>query len=175
MSTSIHAIPTPVLTPSLSTRSILDTFPPVIEADAKLSQLIGLLNEVWQGKTASCVLVAGEAGLIGIVTEWDIVRLAADGVCTDKLIVRDIAAQPKFTLLESDLSDPLMALSILHQHRMHHLPVVDSTGSPVGLVTPNSIQQVLQPSNLLKVHRVSDAMNTQVVHVGLNASALRIA
>jgi PAS domain S-box-containing protein len=175
MNTLIQAIPTPVLTPSFSPRSILDTFPPVVETDVKLSQLIGLMSEAWQGETASCVLVMGGAQLIGIVTAWDIVQLAARGVSTDKLTVRDIVIQPKLTLLESELNDPLMVLAILHQRQIHHLPVVDSTGSPVGLVTPSSIQQVLQPSNLLKVHRVGDAMNTQVVHVGLNASALRIA
>ncbi|MBI4780736.1 MAG: PAS domain S-box protein [Oscillatoriophycideae cyanobacterium NC_groundwater_1537_Pr4_S-0.65um_50_18] len=163
------------LTPPPSRRSILDIFPPVVKADAKLSQLIGLMSEVWQGKVASCVLVIDGTELIGIVTEWDIVQLAARGVCTDKLMVTDIVVQPKITLLESELGDPLMTLSILHQHKIHHLPVINSAGICVGLVTPNSIQQVLQPSNLLKVHRVGDAMNTQVVHVDLHASALRIA
>jgi PAS domain S-box-containing protein len=137
--------------------------------------VIALMSEVWKGKAASCVLVTNEAALIGIVTEWDIIQLVANGICTDELIVRDIIAQPKATLLESELGNPLMALSILHQRKIHHLPVVNSTGNLVGLVTSNSIQQVLQPSNLLKIHRVGDAMNTQVVYADLDASVLHVA
>jgi CBS-domain-containing membrane protein len=39
------------------------------------------------------------------------------------------------------------ALSLLHRHRIHHLPILDERGQLYGLVTPGYIRQILQPIN----------------------------
>ena len=52
----------------------------------------------------------------------------------------------------------LTALSILRQHHIRHLPVLDEQGGVVGLVTSSLIRDRLQPIHLLKLRTVADAM-----------------
>ena len=45
----------------------------------------------------------------------------------------------------------------------------------MGIVSPESIRQVLRPANLLKLRRVSEVMTRQVIHAPLTASVLNLA
>jgi CBS domain-containing protein len=53
--------------------------------------------------------------------------------------------------------------------------IVNAEEQLVGIVSPESIRQVLRPTNLLKMRRVSEVMTTQVIHAPPTASVLSLA
>ncbi|MFB2837668.1 CBS domain-containing protein [Aerosakkonemataceae cyanobacterium BLCC-F167] len=127
-------------------------------------------------KRASCALVMEGAKLVGIFTQRDIVRLTAIGMNFQGVKVADVMSSPVIKLIESDSQDIFTALSIFRQYRIRHLPVLDSQGQLMGLLTPKSIRASMQPANLLtRLWSVGDVMNTQVIHAPMTTSVLNLA
>ena len=52
---------------------------------------------------------------------------------------------------------------------------MDDQGHLVGVISHESIRQILRPANLLRFRRVSDVMTTQVVHAPLTTTVLQLA
>ncbi|NES82835.1 MAG: CBS domain-containing protein [Moorea sp. SIO2B7] len=124
---------------------------------------------------SSCVLVTDESKLLGIFTERDIVFLTADGLNFEGVKIAEVMTQPVTTLSEANFKDIFAPLFLFRRYRIRHLPIVDAQDQLVGIVSPESIRQVLKPANLLKLRRVSDVMTKQVIHAPMNASVLSIA
>ena len=78
----------------------------------------------------------------GIVTDRDIVvELVAAGLEPEQLAVRDIVLQPAFVVREEDsLFD---ALELMRQRGVRRVPVVDSDGSLVGIITVDDVVGLL--------------------------------
>jgi PAS domain S-box-containing protein len=123
----------------------------------------------------SCVLVVDGSRLLGIFTERDIVKLTAFGTGFSTIKIGEVMTQEVITLRLSDNNNALTALSLLRQHKIRHLPVVDDDGKLLGIITPNCIRQVLQLMNLLRMRQVKEVMTTCVVHAWTNASLLSLA
>ncbi|MDB9513281.1 CBS domain-containing protein [Kamptonema animale CS-326] len=125
---------------------------------------------------ASCVLVMEGLQLLGVFTERDIVRLTANGISLNSVRIAEVMTRSVITLKQSDSQDIFTALSILRQHRIRHLPIVDDRGLLMGIVTPESIRQALQPVNLLTSLRyVTDVMTSEVIYAPKTASVLNLA
>ncbi|HLO47357.1 MAG TPA: CBS domain-containing protein [Kamptonema sp.] len=153
-------------------------------------------SPLWQEVRASCVLVVknipvlnavsssdSQKGLplVGILTEGDIVRLIATGkisrhtgVDLHKIPIAEVMSPVSITLTESTDQDVFTALSLFRQHRIRYLPIVDSDTRLVGVLTRERIRQVLQPSNILKLRRVTELM-TMPIEAPLDASLFSIA
>ncbi len=93
---------------------------------------------------ASCVIVVESHRVIGIFTERDVVHLCAKPQLLDEMPVSQVMT-PVLTLRESALTDPFSAINLLQQNNVRHLPIVDEQDCLVGLVTHETLQQVLQP------------------------------
>jgi signal transduction histidine kinase/CBS domain-containing protein len=135
----------------------------------------------WEG---SCVLVMSrsspasqtqlgeelaEESLVGIFTIRDIIRLIATGkintynnIALQHITVGEVMTSPVITLTESEDQDLFTALSLFRQHNISHLPIIDQFGKVIGLITPQKIRMVLQPSNILKLRRVTEVMTAAV-------------
>ena len=147
---------------------------------------------------ASCVLVINQdseeitpvlpdeqpqmASVVGIITERDIVQLIATEILDpvikknlNKVRVAEIMSPISVSLTESDDQDVFTALSLFRQHQILHLPVLDSRGQLVGVITPERICRVLQPANILRLRRVGDEMITQVITAPVTTSVLSLA
>jgi PAS domain S-box-containing protein len=124
---------------------------------------------------SSCVLVMDGLRLVGVLTERDVVKLAAAEMSLNELTVADAMTRQVVTISLSASATTLSALAMFHQYRIRHLPVLDAQGQLVGIITPNNIRQVLQPMNLLRLRRVEEAMNPEVIHASRTASVLEIA
>ncbi len=157
----------------------------VADAIALMSQALGSncylpnlqtseLSQFDQGRN-SCVLVVDGSRLLGIFTERDIVKLTTFGTDLSAVKVSEIMTQEVITLRLSNNNNALTALSLLRQHEIRHLPIVDDEGKLLGIITPNCIRQVLQPMNLLRMRQVSEVMSTNVVRAFPNASVLSLA
>ncbi|BAY98253.1 multi-sensor hybrid histidine kinase [Tolypothrix tenuis PCC 7101] len=123
----------------------------------------------------SYVLVTEGVAIRGIFTERDVVRLIAMGVNLANIQVGEVMTQQAITLQYSDAYNAAIPLSLMRQHQIRHLPIVDEQEKLLGIVTHNSLRQALQPANLLKLRLVREVMLTQVIHAPHNASVLDLA
>ncbi|ARV59543.1 hypothetical protein BZZ01_13695 [Nostocales cyanobacterium HT-58-2] len=159
---------------------------PVVDAIALMSQAQGSscllsnrnplpFSSQFRQEQASCVLVVEGSQLVGIFTKRDVVRLISRGVDLSRTSIAEVMTQPVMTLKQSQAEDIFTVLSLLRQHGVGHLPIVDDQGQFVGLVTREIIRQVLQPMHMLKLQYVSEVMSTQVIYAPLTASVLSVA
>ena len=186
-------MPNPSILDSLSLEQIIEPNPLIVAPETSLNDVIGLMSQAWgqscrlaepEGTAkdglptpvhASCALVMSESNLLGIFTERDIVRLiAADRTLAD-LAIADVMTQHLITLKSVDFQNVFATLSLLRRHRIRHLPVLDERHQLLGIVTPSSVRQVLQPWDLLKFRRVGEVMSTQVIQATTTTSVLKLA
>ena len=150
--------------------------PNVSTSENKLDQSI-LLN---QEKPTSVLVVENtsvkqipkhnaQLSLLGIFTTTDIIKLIATGKFSSleslskNIHLGEVMTSNIITLKESDYQDLFTALSLFEKHNISHLPVLDSKKQIVGIVTPEKISQVMQPSNILRLRRVNEVKNNSVI------------
>ncbi|CEJ48364.1 CBS domain pair-containing protein [Umezakia ovalisporum] len=171
----------------------IDRQPLVVSPDTALIDVVNLMSQTrgnccllpnfdstitsdsMQGTRSSCVLVMEGTELLGIFTERDIVRLTAVAKDFASVKITDVMAHPVITLSESAFRDIFAALFLFRRYRIRHLVIVNQDKQVVGIVSPESIRQVLRPTNLLKMRRVSEVMTTQVIHASPTTSVLSLA
>ncbi len=124
---------------------------------------------------SSCVLVMQDSALVGIFTERDIVRFAATGMSFDDVKISQVMIKPVITLNQAYLQDVFAALFLFRRYRIRHLPIVDEQEKLIGVISPESIRQVLRPANLLKLRRVADVMSKEVISSSPMTSVLELA
>ncbi|MBD2270753.1 PAS domain-containing protein [Anabaena sp. FACHB-1391] len=127
-----------------------------------------------QGRS-SCVLIVENNRPVGIFTEQNVVELSAQKPDLENLALRDVMSHPVITLQESKFTDLFFALNLLQHHRIRHLPLVDEENQLVGLLTYESLRQILRPVDLLRLRLVHEVMTTNVLCAPANVSILAIA
>ncbi|MEH2051250.1 PAS domain S-box protein [Nostoc sp.] len=98
------------------------------------------LNPASQPLT-SCILIIEGADLLGIFTEKDVLKLIASEIDLSMVTMAEVMVQPVITLRKSDSQDIFIALSLLNQSRICHLPVLDDRGQLLGVITETSLLQ----------------------------------
>ncbi|NEO30729.1 MAG: PAS domain S-box protein [Symploca sp. SIO3C6] len=159
---------TPASVPTL--RVAMISHPLTVSPDTTLPSAIAQLSQA----QTSCVLVVEEQRLIGILTERDLVRLIASEAVMEGITIDAVMTRQVTTLTDSDSQDLFRILNLMRQHSIRYLPVVDATGNILGLITPESLREVLNPSDLLKFRRVEEVMTEQVIHASGEASLLQL-
>jgi PAS domain S-box-containing protein len=166
--------------------------PLVVAADATVMEAIALMSsgrsqcdaenhsdnhqqQFQQETRSSCVLVLEGEKLIGVMTERDVVRLSAQQQDLNRLLVREVMANPVVTLHESDLTDLFLAVNLLQQYHIRHLPLLDDQDLLVGMVTHESLRQITRPIDLMRLRLVSEVMTSDVVCAVSDRSMLAIA
>jgi CBS domain-containing protein len=181
----------PPLNPSLELPlldEVIDRAPLIMSTNTSVAEAIALMGQVKGSHCGllntstppleslnSCVLVMEGTELVGLLTERDVVKLAAVGADVSSQTVADIMTQPVITLTQSPSQTVLAALSLLRHHQIRHLPILDEAGGLVGIVTPSQIRNCLQPINLLKLRTLEEVMVREIIHAPPSASVLHIA
>ncbi|MEM0980344.1 MAG: CBS domain-containing protein [Cyanobacteria bacterium P01_H01_bin.58] len=132
-------------------------------------------NKSAKAVRASCVLVTQGKAILGILTERDVVRLTAQAINLKTTTVAEVMAHPVVTLPDHSVQDIFAALFLFRRYRIRHVPIVDNQEKLVGVISHESIRQVLRPANLLRFRRVSDVMSTDVIQAPLTATVLQLA
>ncbi|MGI0492313.1 CBS domain-containing protein [Alkalinema pantanalense CENA528] len=179
----------------------IDTQPLTVTPETRLADAIALMsqaqsppvmatigNDTEQGDTnlttlyvskqsirGSCVLVLQEQLLLGILTERDIVGFTAQAIDVQTMTVAEVMVHPVITLPQQYLQDVFAALFLLRRYRIRHLPIVDEQQHIIGVISHESIRQILRPANLLRFRRVADVMTQEVIQAPLNAPVLQLA
>ena len=108
------------------------------------SKVVEVAREMRLGDCDS-VAVMDAGRLVGIITERDLVRAIADGVDPKQAIARVIMTPDPATVTnEEDVS--VVALRMMRLG-IRHLPVVDSSGKPVGLLSARNLVAVLDQAH----------------------------
>ncbi|MCL1494885.1 MAG: PAS domain S-box protein [Pseudanabaena sp. Salubria-1] len=134
----------------------------------------------------SCILVTEGKKLIGILTERDLVKLCgqnanpetSDQNSTQNLLetaIAEVMVYPVQALLEWEFTDILVAINRFHRYRIRHLPLVNDRGEIVGLLTHESLRQLLRPIDMLRLRQVKEVMITDVIYADSTASVAQIA
>ncbi|CAD5978318.1 Autoinducer 2 sensor kinase/phosphatase LuxQ [Planktothrix agardhii] len=133
------------------------------------------LDELHLEARSSCVLIAENQKLLGILTERDVVRLSTEKRSLESLPVREVMAHPVVTLYESAFTDLFFVINLLKQHRIRHLPILNDQDQIVGLLTHETLRQTSRPTDLLRLRLVAEVMIANVVSVSPNSPILQIA
>ncbi len=132
-------------------------------------------NVLQEDSRASCLLVVEKSQLVGILTERDVVRLSAEGQPLTNRTVADVMSRGVITLRKSEFTDIFVALHLLQRHHIRHLPLLDDQGQVIGLLTHETLRQLLRPADLLRLRLVSETMNSKVVVAAPETPVLHIA
>lgn len=152
---------------------VIDRSPLTISPDGYVIDAIFLMNQershsfglasfnpsfnsnFWRQQQTSYVLVVEREQLLGIFTERDLVRFTASGIDLPRAKISDVMTRQLVTLTPSDSQDIFTALSLLRQHQIRHLPIVDDGGKLLGIVTEKIL---LQAFDLVKMVGVVEAL-----------------
>lgn len=119
----------------------------------------------------SCILVVTDTKkLIGILTKRDLVTLCGQ-IENIKSVeqnlaetaIAEIMIYPVYSLLEWEFADIFVAINRFYRYNIRHLPLVNDRGEVVGLVTHDSLRQLLRPIDMLRLLAVSEVMIRDII------------
>ena len=108
--------------------------PLTVESGTNIHKALNLLQQ----KEQNCILITKEDILFGILTERDILlKITGKGYVFDMVLVDEfMTSQPEYLSPE----DPLAyALNKMHVGGFRHVPIVDDSIMPVGLISISDI------------------------------------
>lgn len=149
----------------------IDRNPLTTTPDTTLSEVIKEMHQAH----ANYVLILSQHHLVGIFTERDAVRLVAADNRVLAEAIANVMTRNVVSCRESEVQDILTVLSLFRQYHIRHLPILNDCEHLVGIITHESIREVLRPADLLKLRRVSDVMTTNVLCAPITTTALEVA
>jgi CBS domain-containing protein len=173
-----------------SLEEAMDSDPLILPPETPLEDAISLIGQSHQicsiamepwtelasnPSTGGCVLAIQDGQLVGIFTERDVVRLAAQNKDFQGMTLAEVMTHPVVVLPRQSVQDLFAALFLFRRYRIRHLPIVDEQEHLLGVISHESIRQILRPANLLRFRRVADVMISQVVQAPMTASVLELA
>ena len=109
-----------------------------IDPDTSLAELAKRMRR----DRADSAAVMSEGRLVGIVTERDLVRAIADALDPKQTKASVIMTADPATV-DSDEEVTVVALKMMRLD-IRHLPVVDSKGAPIGLISASDLVSLLE-------------------------------
>lgn len=154
--------------------SVIDRHPLVTTPDTLMPEAIAMMS---QGRRSCIFIVANQEGAtvpLGMLTEWDIVRLTAAEIDLLYLPVSGVMTRNLITIREEQAEDIMALTHLFREHQVRHLPVVDDRGNLVGLVTSQTIRNILKPLDLFRLKQVQEVMSAEMVYAPPQTSLLEV-
>jgi PAS domain S-box-containing protein len=137
----MHALAQSLSLPSSD--SAINFFPLTVAADITVLEAVALMNK--HQPRVSCILVMENSRVAGWLTEQDFLSLLCSSTDLKTVRVAEVMNTSVITLKQSDIPDNIVTLlSLLRQHRLPVLPIVDKQGQLVGVITRDTICQSLE-------------------------------
>ncbi len=165
---------------AFSVQLAIDRHPLTVTPDTPVSVAIVLMSQV----KSSCAIVVEGDKILGIFTERDVVKLTAQsGDLEIDSFTKAFSKQPisalmtprPFILQEDHLPNLVTLLDLLRQKQIRHLPIVDPDEKLLGTITYQSIREIIQPADWMRLRRVVEVMNPKVITASPSASVLELA
>jgi CBS domain-containing protein len=89
-------------------------------------------------ESIGAMVVLDEGRLVGIISERDIVgRVVSKRRDPDRTLVSDVMTSDVRTITDDHSIES--ALEIMHRHKFRHLPLVDASGTVIGMVSTRAL------------------------------------
>lgn len=154
--------------------SAIDRHPLITTPDTLMPEVIALMSQIRYG----CILVVaareGAKFPLGILTEQDVVHLIAAQTDLSDLPISGVMNRQLVTIREEQAEDIMVLTHLLRKHKNCHFPVVSDRGNLIGLVTTQSIRNLLKPVDLFRLKQVQEAISGLVVHAAIETSLLEV-
>nr|WP_238553594.1 PAS domain S-box protein [Fortiea contorta] len=118
---------------------MIDFSPLTVEPETKVLVAIALM-----AKWGKSVLIGSKSQVMGWLTERDVVRLVADGVDLETAKICEVMHISNISLKLFELENVQLVISLVQQHQLALLPVVDEQNLIIGTVTGECITQLLE-------------------------------
>ena len=128
---------------NFGTRSAINRHPLTVTPYALVKEAIALMSKT---DSRSVVVLAGgdsNSPPIGVFTEGDVVRLAAERVDLESVSVASVMNKQFVTITETEAEDIFAVVNQIKQHQIPHLTVVSEMGNFVGIITPETIGDMI--------------------------------
>lgn len=112
--------------------------------------------------------------LYGLFTEGDLVNLAAAGLCRDSVAISEVLTQRIIPLKVTEPVDPFSLFSYMEVHQIRYLPIQDSLGKLLGVVTHESLHQGLEPREFREHRLAFEAMSPAIATASPTVSILEV-
>lgn len=122
--------------------SVIDFSPITVAPDTQLLDAITLMNQ--HQPQASYLVVVENLQILGWLTERDVVRLLSLGIDFNTTQVSEAMASSEIALNYPDDYNITSVLSMLREHQLPLLPVLNEQGQLIGCITFESICQALE-------------------------------
>jgi len=109
---------------------------PVLREDQTISEAVCAMRAHSHGSAMVC----REGKLVGIFTERDLMKHLAAGKTLDQPVVSVMTAGPRTVALDDAL---MTVIQLMDEGGYRRLPVVNSSGSPIGIVDVKSVVHFL--------------------------------
>ncbi len=97
---------------------------------------------MWEGDCGCVAVLDADGRVIGMLTDRDICMAAyTQGVALNGIAVSSAMSREVFSCLPND--DLLMAQRLMQHHRVRRLPVTDTEGKVVGILSLNDLARAL--------------------------------
>ena len=129
-------------------RDMIGRAPVTISPEVTIQQCA----QVMEANRVSAIIVIAEGQLVGIVTDRDLRRVVATGTPVSTLVGAIMTRDPHTTTPDRFAFEVLLDLT---SKRVHHLPVIDAEGTPIGMVTSGDLMRLEQSSPIYLVGDLS--------------------
>lgn len=133
--------------------------PLLVSPNTPILDAIRLMSE----NRSSYILISEEQKLLGILTERDIVKITFHQMPLEGIPISQIMTSNVIALTLEEAGDIFSVLSLLRSSQIRHLPILDSEKNIIGIITPESVRQVLKATDLLKMRRVGEIITSKNV------------
>jgi len=113
--------------------------PLLVSPDTTVMAAIAMMGETGANYVLVVENLSEKKGLIGILTEGDLVRIITQPIPLAQLPIQAVMNHPVVTIQESTFTDINTALALFQQHRIRHLPVLDDGDRIVGLLDQSTL------------------------------------
>jgi DNA-binding NarL/FixJ family response regulator/CBS domain-containing protein len=143
----------------------------IVDLGTPVGEVVDLLNR--QGTTFALIRAGGQ--IAGSFTIRDVVGLIVGSPAPNSLTLSADVGRPLIRIAHDHPEGLLGALRLLAQHQASHLIVSRADGSPVGVISQESICAALTPALLIRIRTVAETMDTNIVTAGPDDMLLDIA
>ncbi|MDJ0657873.1 MAG: PAS domain S-box protein [Crocosphaera sp.] len=147
----------------------------IVSPDSSMLEAIALLSQNYLSlKKKSCVLVAENRRLVGLLTERDIIKLIAQELDLESAKISEFITEQPITCQESQISKIHNLVNFFTYHKIRHLPIVNHHQEIQGLISHETLKNALKKDHLVKYGHINEFISQEVTHASPDINLLTL-